>query len=442
MAEHDRSHGVSVELPPPSTAVSEPNPRSGQRPGSSRRPRTGVPRRPRTVRPDTSASGIGELPEEQFYPEGEEFDEDEEYESEDGEDPAETFAFHRPQTAAVPVVAFSETDRSAPNTGFTGFESSARGHTFSSAGGAGGTTHAFSSSNTPDPETLETEPIEIGNYIHTPVYDFRHPPPLSGRNNPNNSAFAFSINRRHSGQSETLPSTNPGTGVTSEQSPNRTGTTERSLFDRLHRRNQQTATSAMTGSTNWTATTGAPMSSSNSVDGDDISYLEPTPSGRRPHKTRSKAPLIPEGSDYSNSGSGRRGLMSRGSYGLTEFSGDATVADGQTTYGDGQGGVRPVADVKDGSDESLAALDVDLMEEDSPYPEVRASVSNIDDPEMPGTCFSWPQKITLASSPELIEYSPHATSLHARHILCHSLQCPQHILYFPFPFPHHYGPHH
>lgn len=388
MAEHDRSHGVSVDLPPPSTAVSEPNPRTGQRPGSSRRPRTGVPRRPRTVRPDTSASGIGELPEEQFYPEGEDLDEDEEYESEDGEDPAETFAFHRPQTAAVPVVAFSETDRSAPNTGFTGFESFARGHDFPTPGGA---TPAFSGSNTPDPESLATEPIEIGNYIHTPVYNIQHPPPLSGRNNPNNSAFAFSINRRHSGQShsEALPSTNPVTGVTSEQSPNRTGTTDRSFFDRLHRRNQQTATSAMTGSTNWTATTGAPMSSGNSIDDDDISYLEPTPSGRRPHKTRSKAPLIPGGSDYSSSGTGRRGMMSRGSYGLTEFSGDATVADGQTTFGDGQGRVRPVADLKDGSEESMPALDVDLMEEDSPYPEVRASVSNIDDPEMPGTFFPY-----------------------------------------------------
>lgn len=36
--------------------------------------------------------------------------------------------------------------------------------------------------------------------------------------------------------------------------------------------------------------------------------------------------------------------------------------------------------------EMQSAMDVDFDEEDSPYPEVRASVSNIDDPEMPGKC--------------------------------------------------------
>ena len=80
-----------------------------------------------------------------------------------------------------------------------------------------------------------------------------------------------------------------------------------------------------------------------------------------------------------SSGVSRRG-QSRGSYGMTEFSGDMTVPDGKTTYGDGMGGV-----LKEGSDgESPAPGEFDLVEEDSPYPEVRASVSNIDDPEMPG----------------------------------------------------------
>ena len=32
-------------------------------------------------------------------------------------------------------------------------------------------------------------------------------------------------------------------------------------------------------------------------------------------------------------------------------------------------------------------LDFDAVEEDSPYPEVRASVSNVDDPEMPALMF-------------------------------------------------------
>lgn len=76
--------------------------------------------------------------------------------------------------------------------------------------------------------------------------------------------------------------------------------------------------------------------------------------------------------------------MSRGSYGLTEFTGDMTVADGKTTYGDGQGHVSP--GTKYGSDEEggVVRQDWDPLDEDSPYPEVRASVSNLDDPEMPG----------------------------------------------------------
>lgn len=68
---------------------------------------------------------------------------------------------------------------------------------------------------------------------------------------------------------------------------------------------------------------------------------------------------------------------------MTEISGEMTVPDGRTTYGDGMGGI-----LKEGSDgESAAVEGYDLVEEDSPYPEVRASVSNIDDPEMPGEYF-------------------------------------------------------
>lgn len=75
--------------------------------------------------------------------------------------------------------------------------------------------------------------------------------------------------------------------------------------------------------------------------------------------------------------------MSRGSYGLTEMTGDMTVADGKTTYGDGLGHISPAT--KYGSEEEgVGHIDWDPLDEDSPYPEVRASVSNLDDPEMPG----------------------------------------------------------
>jgi len=60
-----------------------------------------------------------------------------------------------------------------------------------------------------------------------------------------------------------------------------------------------------------------------------------------------------------------------------------TIADGKTTYGDGQGNVSP--GTKYGSEEEgIGHVDWDPLDEDSPYPEVRASVSNLDDPEMPG----------------------------------------------------------
>ena len=65
---------------------------------------------------------------------------------------------------------------------------------------------------------------------------------------------------------------------------------------------------------------------------------------------------------------------------MTELSGEMTVPDGKTTWGDGLGGLLKEAD----EGVSVLGEDMDAAEQDSPYPEVRASVSNLDDPEMPG----------------------------------------------------------
>jgi hypothetical protein len=57
-----------------------------------------------------------------------------------------------------------------------------------------------------------------------------------------------------------------------------------------------------------------------------------------------------------------------------------TIPDGKVTWGDGSGGA--MKDISEqGEDIPVSAYD--LSEEDSPYPEVRASVSNLDDVEMP-----------------------------------------------------------
>ena len=104
--------------------------------------------------------------------------------------------------------------------------------------------------------------------------------------------------------------------------------------------------------------------------------------------------------------------MSRGSYGLTEMTGDVTVADGKTTYGDGLGHVTP--GVKYGSEEEgVGQIDWDPVDEDSPYPEVRASVSNLDDPEMPG-------EFRIASFADCSLHDPRSDDWHVfrRHLLC------------------------
>lgn len=106
----------------------------------------------------------------------------------------------------------------------------------------------------------------------------------------------------------------------------------------------------------------------------------------------SSAPPISEQGVLSDDGDlDRRRRRSRGSIGMTELTGDMTVPDGMTTWGDGMGGLAKGA--SDG--EVQSAMDLDFDEEDSPYPEVRASVSNIDDPDMPGKCTTVVMRLSL-----------------------------------------------
>ncbi|KAJ9121946.1 hypothetical protein QFC24_004528 [Naganishia onofrii] len=67
----------------------------------------------------------------------------------------------------------------------------------------------------------------------------------------------------------------------------------------------------------------------------------------------------------------------------TELAGTTTVPDGFTTRGDGRGNLFSRRKTEAGTEQGVRCDEVE--EEDSPYEEVRASVSNIDDPEMPGT---------------------------------------------------------
>lgn len=69
-----------------------------------------------------------------------------------------------------------------------------------------------------------------------------------------------------------------------------------------------------------------------------------------------------------------------GSRGLTARAGDSTVPDGRMTRGDGLGNMIRQWNSEQGAERAHFQ---EGEVEDSPYEEVRASVSNIDDPEMP-----------------------------------------------------------
>lgn len=73
-----------------------------------------------------------------------------------------------------------------------------------------------------------------------------------------------------------------------------------------------------------------------------------------------------------------------GSRGLSVRAGDTTVPDGRTTRGDGLGNMVRQWNSVQGTER--VGFDDEGEVEDSPYEEVRASVSNIDDPEMPSKC--------------------------------------------------------
>jgi hypothetical protein len=351
---------------PPSTSASEPAPQlsSFSRPASRRRPGTSKPRRPPTARPDTSASGIGELPEQEFYPEENESDEGQGYDDEEDDQEQDTFAFRRPQTAAVPVVTFSDTDPPAPHTGDPLHSDGIRERI------------------SVDAKNEETGPVEIGSYFYEPAYDPRDPPAMSGRNNPNNMPFAFSIAAR--ADPEATPTiAGPSVPPLAKVRP----TTGRSILSRIQRRDTNTAATTMTTNTHLTATSaGVTGTSWNSTEdlSDSGSFSEVSLSHASSAKrVRSKTRLLDGSASVATSDITSRRGVSRGSYGLTEFTGDMTVADGKTTYGDGLGHVSP--GTKYGSEEEgVGHIDWDPLDEDSPYPEVRASVSNLDDPAMPG----------------------------------------------------------
>jgi hypothetical protein len=106
-----------------------------------------------------------------------------------------------------------------------------------------------------------------------------------------------------------------------------------------------------------------------------------------------------------------------------------TVADGKTTYGDGQGNLSPGA--KYGSDEEAGVVHVDWdpLDEDSPYPEVRASVSNLDDRDMPGE-----SPVPCAPLASLLTLSLYRTGRVPGRFFHRRMFCIEHVLLLQVPF--------
>ncbi|WOO86208.1 Glutathione transporter 1 [Vanrija pseudolonga] len=173
-----------------------------------------------------------------------------------------------------------------------------------------------------------------GNLVsdHPFEFDTAHPPPLSGRDNLNNGVFWASIRQRR----EAFGSDHgTSTAMRTLTTPVRRPTTAN------HR------TPPATGRTDATSV----VTNGSDLDDFDTDHH----SGR----FRARSSVVTDDLRPSTRGN------------MTELSGDQTVPDGRTTWGDGLGGVL----------KSEEGDDID-WDEDSPYAEVRASVSNIDDPHM------------------------------------------------------------
>lgn len=380
---------------------------------------------------DTSTSSIGELPDQTFFPEGEEddyFDEEEEY-GESGED-EDVFAFARPQTAAVPQNATKTdgehttiVDLTARNTlaNMTPASATIIGSsrpTTAFATLAGTTEEAeqrpptrgalsrvkiaeipkqASESSQDENDSASTfaamdllqrstePPLATLDYaehhrqsITRPVADSAAILAAARRSsNPNNTALLSTIMaqeaRRNSAGRASFSDVPPNVSRTKWDPPvdhiPRAPTTAQS---RLSNKPSFISTTSFDG----TNTDGGFSAYTN--EGDETDGLR-----RQKHGYRMR-----------NIGTAQEGELEAipgsrdGSTWATpsEIGGATTIPDGITTKGDGLGKMYSKWDREDS--ENLGYMEE--PEEDSPFEEVRASVSNIDDPEMPGKIFLRP----------------------------------------------------
>ncbi len=385
-----RSQTAEASLATLPTTATRRRRRKGTAPGSSRGGTS------TSDRPDTSTSSIGDVPDQTFFPEGDTFDEDEEYTDGEEED-AEVFAFHRPGTGAV-LGGFEQ----PPPTSFGNSTISEGDEMSTRMGSSSVRKSSLSSWKTPG----QGPPLTAGSSRPRTGFSFG----FSGRKKRGQTGMTLDTNR--SVQEDEEPSAIetdmiPSSSYLGSNSP--TGNEERKRsprevnFDGISTvpsleyedRFRSDTSDGLDDTSRGRPTTGHTrgshrpsfMSSTSlgtSIPEDDQSYTSSIDGskgggggGGNGYRMRSFAPLV--GKDELETIPGSR-AGSRATWGISEVDGTATVPDGMTTRGDGLGRMYEKWDPEVGTN-----VDPDMLgDEDSPYPEVRASVSNIDDPDMPG----------------------------------------------------------
>ena len=329
----------SLGLSDPSTA------RQRRRPDTaSTRPSTSH-RRLDTARPETSTSSVGEIPQQTFFPDNDEEDDEdlgEVYESDDEEE-SDVFAFERPQTAAVrsrhaaPSGTWLEhTSGREPIKPIVRLATS-KSRTLTTADTGRTVSFGFDIHDDPASARQRHDPADMDVLLSLPYEAAPEGSPL-----PTHNLNASAYNPRSEGWGGQRPSVVSDTLV--------------GMPSTAHSKNSRVLSDSVQQSTD-------------TIDG----YPRPEASSFD-HKHH------PEGIELA---AYRRRPETEVSWNISELHGATTIPDGITTKGDGLGNIHPKWAADDANSSAGGNRGEDL-EEDSPFPEVRASVSNIDDPDLPG----------------------------------------------------------
>ena len=394
----DESASKILEIPSGSPlSGSVPPSRSGSRPRTAARFRAHNQSRLNTA--VTTTSSVGELPEHSFFPDN---DDDEYGDEDDGlyseDEDGDVFAFERPKTAAVPAGTHENPQMLAQSA----MSGSISGRKAATPDASRSVTFGFNVDDRHDISASGTLSPELDVLTHLPYGDDTNRA-LGQGHNLNASAYTSQADLWATQRPSVVSSTLIGRPSTSRT------------------KNSQRLSALSRTPADTTSDFGFPdaayrnkMNQSNQSDGIELSAYASTDAG----DTRQGRPET-------------RGT--RGSWIVSELHGATTIPDGVTTKGDGLGGLHP----KWAADDAYSSMGggAEAPEEDSPYPEVRASVSNIDDPDMPGRS-AFTHLVSDLTDPfhtnAAVIHSPHYSFGDDRAAVCYGWFRFQYFLYVPW----------